>query len=54
MDDLRNATESHLDAREAYVAPHLVEIGSLVELTATDHYSLITSGEVQVLSSVTG
>ncbi len=40
------------DAHEAYEAPALVEIGSLLELTATSHYSFI--GSDPVISSVTG
>jgi hypothetical protein len=53
MDDLRAGSESESDVRETYVAPQLVEIGSLLELTATGHYSVIAGG-LNVISSVTG
>jgi hypothetical protein len=53
MDDQRQAIESQSDVREAYVAPQLVEIGSLLELTAHDHYSVISGGDFYVVSSVT-
>jgi hypothetical protein len=40
--------------QQEYVAPQLAELGTLAELTAGGHYSLLGGGDLPVLSSVTG
>jgi len=39
---------------EIYLAPQLEELGTLVELTAASHYSILSGGDLAVISSVTG
>jgi hypothetical protein len=39
---------------EIYLAPQLEELGTLVELTASGHYTLLSGGDLPVISSVTG